>query len=279
MIRPLFIGRKMSDSRAIGVFDSGVGGLTVVHEMLSRLPHENIVYFGDTARVPYGSKSANVVRKFALQDARFLTQQDVKLLVVACHTVSSTAMSVLQDHFELPILGVVEPGVVAGLKATRNKRVGVIGTRGTIGSGTYQKKISDQQSDVSLFAQACPLFVPLAEEGWLHNEVARQTSEIYLEPLKKENIDTLILGCTHYPLLKPLLKEVMGPDVRLIDSAEETAIAVAGKLEEGNMANPKTQPGSHQFYVSDTPDRFIEIGETFLNRSLGEVQRVDIDAF
>ena len=270
----------MSGNNApIGIFDSGVGGLTVVHEVFKRLPKEKIIYFGDTARVPYGTKSANVVQKFALQDALFLLEQDVKMLVVACHTASSTAMEHLQEHVEIPIVGVVEPGVIAGLKATQNQHVGIIGTRGTVNSGTYQKKFQMHAPEVKLSAQACPLFVPLAEEGWLHNDVARQVSEIYLEPLKQESIDTLILGCTHYTLLKPLLHEVMGSKVTLIDSAEETAISVGEALKASGMENLGDKKSEHKFYVSDTPDRFIEIGEQFLNCSLGTVERVDIDTY
>jgi len=213
----------MSDQRAIGIFDSGIGGLTVVHQVFDMLPNERIVYFGDTARVPYGSKSPEGVRKFAIQDILFLMKHDVKLLVAACHTVSSVALDDLIQEFHLPVLGVVEPGVKAALTATKNGRIGVIGTRATVMSQTYEHKLAEKNSEVKVFSQACPLFVPLAEEGWLEEDVTHRVATIYLRPLLEADVDTLILGCTHYPLLKRVIHDVMGDGVRIIDSAEETA--------------------------------------------------------
>jgi len=266
----------MGDTRPIGVFDSGIGGLTVVHELLKQLPHENIVYFGDTARVPYGSKSPDVVKKYGLQDILFLLGQNVKVVIAACHTVSSVALDELNKVFHLPILGVVEPGVAAAAEATKNKRVGIIGTRGTVGSGTYEKKLAEKDPAITVFPQACPLFVPLAEEGWLDNQVAEDVARIYLEPVRRNNIDTLILGCTHYPLLKDVIRKVLGPDVTIIDSAEETAKLVAKRLRILKMEHNGIEKTKHRFFVSDIPLQFREIGERFLGRNLGNVTRVDI---
>jgi len=268
----------MSDKRSIGIFDSGIGGLTVVREIFKRLPRESVVYFGDTARVPYGTKSAKVVEKFALQDIFFLLKQNVKILVAACHTVSSVVLDQLIATLHLPILGVVEPGVKAALKVTRNNRIGVVGTKATIMSGTYGRKLTEKKEGITVISQPCPLFVPLAEEGWLDGEVTRRVAEIYLEPLKKQKIDTLILGCTHYPLLKPVIKDVLGKDVAIIDSAEETAELVKKRLKALGLENEgKTKP-HHAFFVSDIPHQFQEIGERFLGMKLGKVSRVDLES-
>ena len=268
----------MSDNRAIGIFDSGIGGLTVVREVLNKLPREKIIYFGDTARVPYGTKSAKVVKKFALQDIHFLLNKNVKLLVAACHTVSSVALDSLISTMHLPLLGVVEPGVKAALEVTRNQRIGVIGTRATIMSGTYEQKLSERAKDITVISQPCPLFVPLAEEGWLDERVTNTIAEVYLRPLKEKGIDTLILGCTHYPLLKPVIKKVLGSTVSVIDSAEETAKLIVRRLKPLNMENESGESPQHTFYVSDIPHLFQEVGERFLGMSLGNVERVDLDS-
>lgn len=268
----------MSDSRPIGLFDSGVGGLTVVHEVMKVLPDEQIIYFGDTARVPYGTKSARVVQGFALQDARFLLQFDVKLIVVACHTASSVALELLQQTFSLPILGVIEPGVHAALAATRNGKIGVIGTRGTISSGTYQRLFAEANPKIQIHGQVCPLFVPLAEEGWLDAPVTHEIARIYLAPLIDQKIDTLILGCTHYPLLKSVIQTVTGPDVRLIDSAEETARAIVHKLRDEGLQNLSKIKPAHRFMVSDIPHQFREVGERFLGCRLDSLDRVDLES-
>ena len=268
----------MSDARPIGIFDSGVGGLTVVHEIFKKLPEESIVYFGDTARVPYGSKSPEVVEKFALQDIFFLLNQNVKILVAACHTVSSTVLDKLISTMHLPILGVVEPGVKAALAATKNRRVGVIGTRATVMSGTYERKIKARGEDITVLSQPCPLFVPMAEEGWLDGDVTERIVSIYLSPFKEAGIDTLILGCTHYPLFRSVIENFFGETVRIIDSAEETAKLVAERL---GIINMKTEPGSsveHQFFVSDIPHQFQEVGERFLGTTLDTLSRVDLDS-
>ena len=267
----------MADSRPIGIFDSGIGGLTVVHEVFKRLPNENIVYFGDTARVPYGSKSPQVVEKFALQDIMFLMNESVKLLVAACHTVSSVALDSLTEKHHLPILGVVDPGVKAAIEVTKNRRVGVIGTRATVMSGTYEKKIAQKRNDIVVVSRSCPLFVPLAEEGWLDGDVVSQIASLYLQPLIDEDVDTLILGCTHYPLLKPVIQQVMGRGVTLIDSAEETAKLVASRLKAIEKENRSGHPPKHHFYVSDIPHQFQEVGQRFLGERLESVTRVDLE--
>jgi len=267
----------MSDSRPIGIFDSGVGGLTVVREVLKILPNEKIVYFGDTARVPYGTKSANVVRNFAFQDASFLQKQHVKIIVVACHTASSVALEQLKEQCDTPVLGVVDPGIDAALRATKEKRIGVIGTRGTILSGTYATHLKSRCQDIEVISKPCPLFVPLAEEGWLDGEITSRVASIYLEPLKEKKIDTLILGCTHYPLLKNVIQDILGENVTLIDSAEETAKEVRKQLIEFDMETYSSSVPTHGFFVSDIPHQFREIGERFLGKKLGSIIQVDIE--
>jgi len=266
----------MSDSRPIGVFDSGIGGLTVVREIMASLPNESIVYFGDTARVPYGTKSASMVRTFALQDTRFLLKQNVKIVVVACHTASSVALDQLNGIFSLPVIGVIEPGVEAALKATTLNRIGVIGTRGTVLSGTYEKKLAERREGVEVVTQACPLFVPLVEEGWLEGEVTRRVAAIYLQPLLDKKIDTLIMGCTHYPLLKPVIQDFFRGEVHLIDSAEETAKTIRVRLAQERLENRSTLP-SHRFFVSDIPHHFLKIGEQCLGRKLESITQVTLD--
>jgi glutamate racemase len=266
------------DGRPIGIFDSGIGGLTVVREVRRRLPAESLVYFGDTARVPYGTKSPRVVYDFAFQDTRFLIGQDVKMVVVACHTVSSIALASLQEAFSLPILGVVEPGVEAALAATRNGCIGVIGTRATVLSGAYERSFSAKRPGVSVFMQACPLFVPLVEEGWLEGDVTGRVAELYLEPLIAKGVDTLVLGCTHYPLLKPVLQKVMGGSIVLIDSAEETSRTVAEKLAGDGIGSGSGPAAEPRFFVSDIPHHFKRVGELCLGESMREVMQVDLEA-
>jgi len=268
----------MSDTRAIGIFDSGVGGMTVVHEVFKKLPREDVVYFGDTARVPYGTKSPRVVQLFALQDVCFLLKQNVKVLVAACHTVSSVALEPLIQHFHLPILGVVEPGINAALKATRNNRIGVIGTRATILSETYEKKLKEKREGVTVISQPCPLFVPFAEEGWIEGEVITKVARTYLGPLQRQKIDTLILGCTHYPLLKSVIQHVVGEGVTIVDSAEEIASLLKTRLKVLGMENTEERTPHHQFFVSDIPHQFKEVGERFLGKPLTSVTRVDLES-
>jgi glutamate racemase len=228
------------NSKPIGVFDSGIGGLTVVHALNIRLPHENIVYFGDTARVPYGPKSPQVVREYAAQDVEFLISKDVKMVVIACNTVSAVALDIVQKHAHGPVVGVILPGAEAGTKATKNKRIGVIGTRATVGSNAYTNALRQIDREVRVFAQECPLFVPLAEEGWVDHQVTRMVAKEYLFPLTLEKIDTLILGCTHYPILRSAISAAVGRSVTLIDSAEATAAEVERTLDEHRLRNLST---------------------------------------
>ncbi|OQY29602.1 MAG: glutamate racemase [Candidatus Cloacimonetes bacterium 4572_55] len=265
------------DQKAIGIFDSGIGGLTVVAEIFRALPYEKVIYFGDIAHLPYGSKSRNAIRKFSLQIVRFLLRFPIKMIVVACNTASADAIDLLQDTTDLPTIGVVQPGAIAGVKSSKNGRIGVIGTTGAIDSGAYQRAIRDRRPDVEIFARDCPLFVPLVEEGWLDHDVTYQIAERYLYDLKINGIDSLILGCTHYPLLKTVIGKVMGPGVSLVDSATETAKEVADTLDELDMATSLPIPPSHRYYVSDFSPYFKRIGELCLGRPLHHVIRVDLD--
>jgi len=263
-----------SDDRPIGVFDSGIGGLTVVRALTRRLPRENIVYFGDTARVPYGSKSPQIVRDYTAQDTDVLLGENVKMIVVACNTVSAVALDVVQKKARIPLTGVIVPGAEAAADATKSKRIGVIGTTGTIRSKAYTNAVRQLDPTVKVYDQPCPLFVPLAEEGWLDHPVTRLVAKEYLFPLTLEKIDTLVLGCTHYPLLRGVIGETVGDRVTLIDSAEATASAVAQLLDGLGIQNRSDMRPNLKFLVSDSPERFTEVGERFLGQRLGRVQRV-----
>ncbi|MCX5710092.1 MAG: glutamate racemase [Candidatus Omnitrophica bacterium] len=259
--------------KSIGVFDSGVGGLTVVKELIRQLPTENIVYFGDTARVPYGIKSRETVIKFSIENILFLLKQDVKLICVACNTVSSFALPVIKNHFRVPIVGVLSPGVREAVYATRSGRIGLIGTKGTIKSKAYEKEIKQLSPKAKVTAVACPLFVPFVEEGWLSGDVVNSVAKTYLKPLKDAKVDTLILGCTHYPLLKPVIRKIMGPDVTLIDSAKQVAMEVKDILTREDLLNKKGR-GRHKFFVSDNPEWFSGLAQRFLGKPLKDVRRV-----
>jgi glutamate racemase len=264
--------------RPIGVFDSGFGGLTVAAALNQRLPHESILYFGDTARVPYGAKSPPVVRTFAREAARFLLARDIKLLVIACNTATAHAEAALREELDIPVVGVIEPGALAAVEATTTGRIGVIGTSGTIASGAYDLAVRRRLGERGrVYAQPCPLFVPLVEEGWTEHPVAAHVGREYLAHLKEVDVDVLILGCTHYPLLRDTLQREMGPDVRLVDSGEETARAVERILQEEDLERPSGKPPSHTFFVSDSPHKFREVGRRFIGDLLSEVHHVDID--
>jgi glutamate racemase len=264
------------NARPIGVFDSGIGGLTVVQSLAARLPYENIVYFGDTARVPYGPKSPVVVREYAAQDVEFLMSKDVKMVVVACNTVSAVAIDVVQKRAGVPVLGVILPGARAAVAASRKKRIGVIGTIATVNSSAYVHAIRQLDAEVHVVAQACPLFVPLAEEGWADHKATALVAREYLFPLKQEHIDTLILGCTHYPVLRAPIAAAMEGNIELIDSGAAAAVEVERALDEQGLRNPSTHQPNLQYYVSDLPARFTEIGERFLGRRMGRVHRVEL---
>ena len=263
--------------RAIGVFDSGVGGLTVLRELRRLIPNESLVYLGDTARVPYGTKSPPTVLRYAHEAARFLLAQRVKLLVVACNTASAFALEELSLHNQVPVVGVIVPGARRALEVTRNGCIGVVGTEGTIRSGAYERALRAGSVDVVVHAAACPLFVPLAEEGWACHEVARLTAREYLTPLLDKGIDTLVLGCTHYPLLKQVLQEVAGPNVQLVDSAQETAKAVASQLKEHHLLQQSTPAQPPRYFVTDIPDRFERVGGAFLGEKLQGVTTVSLE--
>lgn len=264
----------MSD-KPIGVFDSGIGGLTVAGEIMKLLPRENIVYFGDTARVPYGPKSPEVITQFALEGIRFLLSRDVKLIVIACNTVSATCLERLAASSLVPVLGVIKPGARAAVNATKSHTVGVIGTERTIKSRAYEEAIFTLNQKISIYSKACPLFVPLVEEGWLENEAAFFTAKTYLEPLKQQGIDTLVLACTHYPLLKPVIGQVMGKGVQLVDSAQETAKEVWRILKEENLLRKENTPANYQYFVSDNPEKFIHVGQGFLKKPIEPINVID----
>ncbi|MEO1767120.1 glutamate racemase [Thiobacter aerophilum] len=263
------------DSRSpIGVFDSGIGGLTVVRALMERLPFEHIVYFGDTARVPYGVKSVETIAHYTTQIAEFLLEKQVKLLIIACNTMAAVAAGMVRDLSPVPVLDVIDAGALAAVQASGTRRIGIIGTPTTINSNAYALAIHRLDPEVRLVSQACALFVPLVEEGWLDHPVTRLAAQEYLRPVLSENIDTLVLGCTHYPLLKPLLQEVAGAEIRLIDSAQAMAERAARLLREQGLANPDTRPPRYEFFVTDVPLRFQTIGERFLGRSLTHVHVV-----
>jgi len=256
----------------LGVFDSGIGGLTVAHAIFARLPGESVVYFGDTARVPYGPKSPETVRRYSGEILQYLLQRGVKMVVVACNTSTAHALDDLRRRSPVPVIGVIEPGAKAAVAATRSGRIGVIGTAGTIASGAYERAIKARRPDAIVISQACPLFVPLIEEGWFDHPATELIAREYLEPLLASEVDVLVLGCTHYPLLKPLLERVLGPGVRLIDSAEETAAEVARELAASGLAADTAQQVTHQFVVSDDEPHFRAISERFLGERIQSVE-------
>lgn len=266
------------DNRPIGIFDSGVGGLTVVSQVMKEMPEEQIIYFGDTARVPYGSKSKETVTKFSRQIIHFLLSKNVKAIIAACNTVSSNSMDLLQKEFDIPIFGVVEPGVREAIKATRNKKVGVIGTAATIRSGAYKKLIQHEDNSIEVYSKACPLFVPLVEEGWTETEVTRMTAENYLKELIEMGIDSIVLGCTHYPLLKPCLKQVLEEKVELVDPAHATALVVRDYLQQWDKAKEDQQRKEPLFYISDLTDTFPAICQKALNQTYYPV-KIDIEQY
>jgi glutamate racemase len=263
--------------KAIGIFDSGVGGLTVLKEIVKALPQEDTIYLGDTARVPYGTKSPETVTRYSRQIASFLVSRDIKLLVVACNTASAFSLEALKESLPIPVVGVIDPGSRRAAAITKTGRVGVIGTEGTIRSSAYAKAIKQMNPEIEVITRACPLFVPLAEEGWVENDVARLTARTYLQGLREEGVDTLVLGCTHYPLLKKTVAEVMGDGVTLVDSAEETARTVAEILRGSGSLRPAAESGNHHYYVTDVPAGFIRVGNRFLGGSLGDVYQVSLD--
>jgi glutamate racemase len=264
------VTRKASQSAPIGVFDSGVGGLTVFREIARALPHESLIYLGDSARVPYGTKSPDTVVRYSQQAAQHLLARGIKMLVVACNTATAAALPALTQSLSIPVIGVIEPGARAAVAATKG-RVGVIATEGTVKSQAYTKAIKALNPNVEVIESAAPLFVALAEEGWANTHVAREVAEIYLEPLIDEGIDTLVLGCTHYPILRGTIEKVVGDKVTIVDSAETTAARVAEAMQSGASG-----PGSYQFLVTDSAERFRRIAGEFLERAVENLELVSL---
>lgn len=265
------------DKRPIGIFDSGVGGLTVVKEVIKALPEENIVYFGDTARVPYGSKSKETVFKFSCQIIRFLKEQNVKAIIIACNTVSSNCYEDLKKEFSnIPIIEVVNAGVSSAVKTTKSGIIGIIGTEATIKSNQYTLKIKEKLKNAKVFSKACPLFVPLAEEGWFQNNITIDISKIYLKNLMENNIDTLILGCTHYPLLEPSIKKVIGDKINIVNPAFETALNMKDFLIKNNIQNNNGK--EYKFFVSDESEKFNFICSLLLNKTYS-AKKINIEKY
>lgn len=261
---------------SIGIFDSGVGGLTVVKEVVRLLPEEKIIYLGDTARVPYGTKSSKTVIRYAQSNVKFLLSKGIKVLVIACNTASAYSLEVLEKSVEQPVIGVIKPGVRKALDTTKTGKIGVIGTPSTIKSGAYKREIENLDRSAEVFSKACPLFVPLAEEGWHEGDIAHAVAEKYLGELRSSEIDTLILGCTHYPLLKNTIQSVLGEKITLVDSAEETAKTVMNVLKENELIGAKRPALSDEFYLTDNSESFLSIANRFLGKDIEDIQLIDI---
>lgn len=266
------------DKRPIGVFDSGVGGLTVLREIMEMMPYEDVIYFGDTARIPYGSKSEQTVKKFACQCAKFLYDKGVKTIVIACNTASAVAIDYLKDRFDIPVIGVIEPGARGAVEATKNGRIGVIGTYATIGSSAYQNKIMEKMPEAEIVGIPCPLFVPIVEEGWEYSEVARLTARQYFTELMEHDVDSLVLGCTHYPILRHTIGQVLGEKVRLVNPAFETAKELKETLRENGMTKNDFVKAVYRYYVSDAPEKFRRIGGNFLKKEIELLEEIQIDS-
>lgn len=266
------------DNRPIGVFDSGLGGLTVVKEIIRQLPNESIVYFGDDGRAPYGTKSRETVIKYAKQDVSFLLSMDVKLVVIACNTISALALPEIRSTVKVPVLGVIESGARSALKKTKHGRIGVIATPATIQSGVYTEAIKRMNPDVQIFPKACPLFASLVEEGWWDNQITRMIAEEYLKDLKLEKIDTLVLGCTHYPLLSNTISDIMGKDVVLVNSAEELAAALKELLIRENLESGSNSV-TYRYYTSDSVEKFRKLGTMILGREISHIERADMENY
>ena len=267
----------MSSSRPIGIFDSGIGGLTVARAIYDRLPNESTIYFGDTARVPYGPKSPDTVRRYSLEILDWLLEQEVKAVVIACNTSTAHALDALRAASPVPVIGVIEPGARAAIAASRGGTIGVIGTAGTIASNAYARAIRAIRPEARVEQRACPLFVPLVEEGWFEHAAAELIAADYLSPLREIGTDVLVLGCTHYPLLRPLLQRVMGQAVRLIDSGEATAEALEATLRAAGIEGDRNGEPQHRFAVSDDEARFRQVGARFIGERLSAAELVAVD--
>ncbi|MGE4283936.1 MAG: glutamate racemase [Clostridia bacterium] len=268
------------DNRPIGVFDSGLGGLTAVKELMAQLPEESIVYFGDTGRVPYGTRSDETITKYVFQDIRFLLNFDIKLIIIACGTASSVALEKAQKEFDIPIIGVVYPTAVSAVGKSLSAKIGVIGTQGTINSESYTRVIKELTPDAQTFSKACTLFVPLVENGYTENEVARLVAQEYLQPLKEQEVDTLIMGCTHYPLLEKTIAGIMGEKVTLVDPGAETVKYVKQLLKEKDMLVQPDASAEYRYFVSDSVENFSRLGSVFLGQEITQsVEKIDIEKY
>lgn len=267
------------DNRPIGVFDSGIGGLTVLKEIIQRLPGEDVVYFGDTARVPYGTRSRDTIVKYTFQSVRFLLSKNVKAIVIACNTASATALNDIKNAFDIPVVGVIEPGAAAAVGANRNGKIGIIGTPATVLSGAYGKAIKKIDCSKDIVSSPCPLFVPIVEEGWYDTEVARLVAKEYLKPIIESGVDTIVMGCTHYPLLKNVVANISGKDVTLIDPAYETARELLNVLKDRGMGKGEEISPVYKYYVSDDPDKFTRVGAAFLGKNIDNIEKIDIDKY
>lgn len=256
---------------SIGVFDSGFGGLTVMRALKKVLPQENICYFGDTARLPYGNKSPETILRYTQESSAFLIDQGIKLLVIACNSACTAALSTLETTIQIPLFGVIAPGVEEAIRSTSNGRIAILGTRATISSNTYQEAIQNRLPNAEIFALSCPLFVPLVEEGYIEHALTEMTIREYLRPLQQKEIDTLLLACTHYPLLQPLIQKELGASVKVVDPAQSCAEQVRTFLLQNNLANPQKEAPHYQFYVSDDPEKFRLLGPTFLHHPIEHI--------
>jgi glutamate racemase len=269
------IGNRQS-AAAIGIFDSGVGGLTVFRAVERRLPNESLIYLGDTARIPYGVRSAATVERYALECATFVQSKGVKSIVIACNTASALAANYLRSKCSVPVIGVIRPGSRRAVEQTRNGHIGVIATESTVASGAYQRAMLAIRSGLEITSRACPLFVPLAEEGWLNHPVTLQVAEEYLSDLRSSRVDTLVLGCTHYPILRPVIERTLGDQIKYVDSGEAVAETLAQMLQEQSLACESGQPRTEEFYVTDSAARFRRVAELFLGRPLDSVETVEL---
>lgn len=273
------IGKDKGNEAPVGVFDSGVGGLTVAREIMRQLPEENIVYFGDTARVPYGSKSQDNIIRFSRQIIHFLQSKKVKAIVIACNTASALALDTVKDELDIPIIGVIVPGARAAVKETKNGKIGVVGTEATINSETYTKVIRSMNPKAKVKGKACPLFVPLVEEGFAKHRITEEVIDIYISEFKDTEIDTMILGCTHYPLLRSKIMAYLGDEVHIVNPAYETAIELKDILESSGIANHSGKMASYEFYVSDAAEKFTKLANTILPYDVATTQKINIEEY
>jgi len=269
------------DNRAIGVFDSGLGGLTVFKEIIEQLSGESVIYFGDSGRAPYGTKSRETVIKYTLQNIRFLMSQDIKMIVIACNTMSAHSYELVKKNIDIPIIEVIGSGAAAGVAETRNKKLGIIGTSATINSGAYQKAVNKLDSSIEIVQRACPLFVPLVEEGreWWENDISFRIAEEYLLPLKDTGVDTLVLGCTHYPLLKATISKVMGENVKLVNSAMEVTRVVKQTILDNNIQRDPCYKPEYHYYTSDSVEKFELLCSIILGKTVNSAEKVDIEKY